>query len=200
MISHWRIRTVSDRWFSKILRIRPGSDSISTDQTGLGLENITVRWSLIPISSDHHRKFSPIMIMVHWQKLISQCATNWICQQHVWNFVKMTMTRSIDRYSNCVIRWKRDWIQVFTTWFFNVSRVTKNLDSSHAITGRSLRGLFKCYCHSTNIAEFWLHRCLAKFEQVSDSQIEQNPWLVLSEFCDFCEISGLFLFFSYFGS
>jgi len=32
MISHWRIRTGPDRWFSKILWIRTGSDTISSDQ------------------------------------------------------------------------------------------------------------------------------------------------------------------------
>ena len=32
MILHWRIRTGSDWWFSKILRIRTGSDSIVLDQ------------------------------------------------------------------------------------------------------------------------------------------------------------------------
>jgi len=32
MILHWRIRTGSDWLFSKILRIRTGSDSISSDQ------------------------------------------------------------------------------------------------------------------------------------------------------------------------
>jgi len=32
MILHWRIRTRSDRWFSKILRIRTGFDSISWEQ------------------------------------------------------------------------------------------------------------------------------------------------------------------------
>jgi len=31
MILHWRIRTGSDWWFSKILRIRTGSDSILSD-------------------------------------------------------------------------------------------------------------------------------------------------------------------------
>jgi len=32
MILHWRIRTGSDWWFSKILRIRTWSDSILSDQ------------------------------------------------------------------------------------------------------------------------------------------------------------------------
>ena len=32
MVLHWRIRTGSDWWFSKILRIRTGSDSILSDQ------------------------------------------------------------------------------------------------------------------------------------------------------------------------
>jgi len=32
MIIHWRIRTASDWWFSKILRIRTGLDSILSDQ------------------------------------------------------------------------------------------------------------------------------------------------------------------------
>jgi len=32
MILHWRIRTGSDWWFSKMLRIRTGSDSILSDQ------------------------------------------------------------------------------------------------------------------------------------------------------------------------
>jgi len=46
MILHWRIRTGSDWWFSKNLRIRTGSDSISSVRTGLGLKNFTVRSSL----------------------------------------------------------------------------------------------------------------------------------------------------------
>jgi len=37
LILHWRIRTGSDWWFSKILRIR----------TGLGLKNFTVRSCLM---------------------------------------------------------------------------------------------------------------------------------------------------------
>jgi len=32
MILHWRIRIGSDWWFSKLLRIRSGSDSILSDQ------------------------------------------------------------------------------------------------------------------------------------------------------------------------
>ena len=50
MILHSRIRTGSDWWFSKILRIRTGSDSILSDQAGLGLKNFTVRSSLLLMS------------------------------------------------------------------------------------------------------------------------------------------------------
>jgi len=32
MIFHWRIRTGSDLWFSKIRQIRTGSDAILSDQ------------------------------------------------------------------------------------------------------------------------------------------------------------------------
>ena len=44
MILHWRIRTESDWWFSKIFRIRIGFNFI---RTGLGLKNFTVRSSLM---------------------------------------------------------------------------------------------------------------------------------------------------------
>ena len=40
MILHWRIRNGSDWWFSKILRIRSGSDSISSDQDWTRTEKI----------------------------------------------------------------------------------------------------------------------------------------------------------------
>jgi len=38
MISHWCVRTGSDWWFSKIMRIRTGSDSIFANQDGTRTE------------------------------------------------------------------------------------------------------------------------------------------------------------------
>jgi len=49
MILHWRIRTGSDWWFSKILRIRTGSDSISSDQNWTRTE----KFHSSLISDDH---------------------------------------------------------------------------------------------------------------------------------------------------
>jgi len=48
MILHLRIRTESDRWFSKYLWIRLDRILFHRIRTGLGLENFTVRSSLQP--------------------------------------------------------------------------------------------------------------------------------------------------------
>jgi len=53
MILHWRIRTGSDWWFSKILRTGLDRIQFYRIRTGLGLKNFTVRSSLVCTTSSH---------------------------------------------------------------------------------------------------------------------------------------------------
>jgi len=65
MILHWRIRTESDWWFSKIFRIRIGSDSILSglDSDWKISQSAHLWWALVSdspesfLSSQSHKPF-----------------------------------------------------------------------------------------------------------------------------------------------
>jgi len=66
MILHWRIRTGSDWWFSKILRTGLDRIQFYRIRTGLGLKNFTVRSSLVCTTSSHDVRINHVTCQLIW--------------------------------------------------------------------------------------------------------------------------------------
>ena len=91
MILHWRLRTGSDWWFSKILLTGLDWIQFYWIRTELGLKNFIVRSSLL---DSQNRKFAPILNITEAKIAhFFVCKRTGLTHRRLRVFVKMTLTR-----------------------------------------------------------------------------------------------------------